>query len=59
MIKHMVPWQAAKFNTRARRAGLEEVTVLNFHLEPEFAKRGYRTLLAILSLLVLARAYGC
>ena len=26
---------------------------------PEFAKRGYRTLLAILSLLVLARAYGC
>ena len=58
MLKHMVPWQAAKFNTRVRRAGLDEITILNFRIEPEFAKRGYRTLLAILSLLVLARAYG-
>lgn len=59
MLKYMVPWQAGKFNTRARRAGLEEVTVLNFHIEPNFAKKDYRTLLAILSLLVLARAYRC
>ena len=59
MIKHMVPWQAKRFNTRARRAGLEEVTVLNFHIEPTFAKKGHRTLLAVVSLLMLARANGC
>ena len=58
MLKHLAPWQASKFNDRARRAGCSSVVVTCFHLEPNFANMGYRVLLILLCLIYIARSHG-
>ncbi len=49
-LRKLAPWQANLFNTRSRKGGFSEINVMNFHLEPSFAKRGGRVLKAILAL---------
>ena len=57
-LKNLAPWQAAKYNCRARRAGCSKIVVTNFHMEPNFAKNGHRTLMVLVALQYISCSYG-
>ena len=59
MLKNMSPWQAKQFNCRVRRAVCSEYSVMNFGVEPIFAKRSHKTLMTLIALMTLARSFGC
>ena len=58
-LKTLVPWQAEKMVCRARKAGLEEVSIMNVHYNPVFAKLGHRALVTTEALLLICRAHQC
>ena len=42
-----------------QKAGLDTVTVMNVHFQPDFAKQGHRALVVLIAILLICRSHQC
>ena len=42
-----------------QKAGLDTVTVMNVHFQPDFAKQGHRALMVLIAILLICRSHQC